>query len=391
MLVIRGLAGALVAGGIAYLLLALFHLWRYRPVRHLRDTTNLPAVTIMVPAHGTPPRLEECLRSICDQDYPSVQVVFGLHTPDDTARPVIERVIAAFPNLDATLVINGRRVGTNPKNVNLCNMLPACRHDVLVMVDSDILVKRDFLAGIVQPLAEPGVGGVTCIYTGEPSPGLPARLGALYINDWFVPSVLVDVARQEMAICYGAAIAVTRSALETIGGFESMANAVAQDYVFGHELHRHGYKVRLAPCTVATVVAEPSFRILMLHELRWNRAVRAVRPLDHALSVFMSPLLPAALLLLTTWPMRYALPAIALHVFLRQLLHRTLRVKFRLPPADPWMVPVREMMNVAVWAAAFFGRTIRWNSTVLVTGQGLTMQSPACIKARTVEHTGSQP
>ena len=374
MVMLQASSMLLMAGGIAYLLLALWHVFRLAPGPAPVSPLDRP-VSVMVPAHGLTPRLEECLRSICDQHYRRFQVVFGLHGADDPSRPVIERLIAAFPGLDAALVIDGRRHGANPKNTNLANMLPATRHDLLVMVDSDVLVGRDFLATMVAPLADPAVGGVTCLYSGAPAPGLASRLGALYINDWFIPSALVDLARGEMSICYGAAIATTRAALEAIGGFSAMADAVAQDYVFAHRLRQFGYRLRLAPVVVATVVAEPGLGALLRHELRWSRAVRAVRPLDHAGSLFMSTLVPGGLLMLVAWPAPWALAAIALHLALRLALHLLLRHRLDLPPSEPWLVPLREAINLAVWTTALLGRKVRWGASVMVTGAGLTMRA----------------
>ena len=345
------LGAILTAGTAAFLVLALWRVARFCD-RPLVAGEDLPPASIMVPAHGAPPRLYECLRSICEQDYPEVQVVFGLHGDTDAAKPVIERLMAEFPHRDLALVIDGRMIGANPKNCNLANMYPAVKHDMIVMVDSDVIVGPGFLATIVKPLLEKGVGGVTCIYKGAPEPNMASQLGALYINDWFIPSVLVDVARRDIDICFGAAIAVTRTALARIGGFEAMASAVAQDYVFGHELSRHGFIIRLAPYVVETVVDEPTLSSLYMHELRWNRNVRAVRPLDHALSIFMNGMPLAALL-------------------------------FLLPGESGWMgeaavaglVPVREVLNVIVWIWAFFGRTVRWGGRVMVTNQDLTMDA----------------
>lgn len=371
MIVLQLLALALFLGGIAYLALAHLHTLRRRSATV--EISERPAVTVMIPAHGAPPRLAECLRSVCAQDYPGMQVVFGLHSSDDPARPVIEAVMAEFPELDTTLVIDARRIGTNPKNVNLANMLPACRHDILVMVDSDVLVPPGFIESVVAPFADPAVGGVTCLYSGTPADNLASRLGALYHNDWFIPSVLVDISRRDMDICYGAAIAVTRKALERIGGFRAMANAVAQDFVMGQMLHRHGFKIKLAGAVVSTVVAEPSLGALTRHELRWNRAVRAVRPLEHLLSVFMSPLVPMATLALASWPLSLALAAIGLHLTLRQSLHVLVRRRFGVPKVSAWLVPLREAINFAVWARALFGRKVQWGEQVLSTGHGLEM------------------
>ena len=376
MVIIQCLAGALAVGGFAYLILAIRH--TSLGLSAATENTWHPPVTVMIPAHGSAQRLEECLNSICRQDYPAaLQVIFGLHTPDDEARPVIERVMARFPSLDSTLVIDTSRLGANPKNVNLTNMLPAAKHDVLVMVDSDVLVQPGFLAAMVQPLEDPQVGGVTCLYSGSPAPGLASHLGALYHNDWFIPSVLVDLTRREMDILYGAAIAISRHALEAIGGFAPMANAVAQDFVLGNRLYRHGFKLRLAGCMVATVVAEPSLGRLIRHELRWNRAVRAVRPRDHLLSIFMNPLVPLALLL-TSWPATPAVGLIALHLVLRQVLHHRLRRHIPLlPAAEPWLVPLREGLNIVVWLWALAGRKVYWGETELITGDGLSMTPTA--------------
>ena len=366
------IGGVFAVGGYAYLALAFRHLRSVLPPGPV--PTWRPPVTVLVPAHGTPPRLEECLRSICAQDYPGLQVVFGLHGPEDPARAVIERVRAAFPDLDSVLVIDGHRLGSNPKNANLANMLPAAKHDILVMIDSDVLIEPDFVLRFIQPLAEQGVGGVTSLYSGAPEANPIAQLGALYHNDWFIPSVLVDLSRREMDICYGAAIAVTRESLAAIGGFEAMADAVAQDYVFGHQLYRHGFKVRLAQPIVATVVSEHRLNDLIQHELRWSRAIRAIRPLEHLGSLFMSPLAPMLLMILLGWTWWIALPAIALQIGLRQHLHHRLRHFFpNLPPAKPWMIVARELLNGLVLTCAWFGRRVRWNNQVMETRNGLRM------------------
>lgn len=372
MIAFQLLAAVLFAGGIAYLALAIRHVLR-RPSGPAAPAAR-PPLTVMIPAFGAPPRLAECLRSVCSQDYPGFQVVFGLHSPDDAARPVIEAVMAEFPHLDTALVIDGRRIGANPKNVNLANMLPACRHDILVMVDSDVLVEPGFLDAMVEPFAHAEVGGVTCLYSGNPEANLASRLGALYHNDWFIPSVLVDISRRDMDICYGAAIAVTRRALDGIGGFEAMADAVAQDFVMGQMLHRHGFAIRLAGCVVSTVVDEGSLAGLQRHELRWNRAIRAVRPLDHLLSIFMSPLVPMAVLAVASWPHPLALGAIGIHLALRQALHRLVHRRFRAPAVAAWLVPLREALNFVVWSRALLGRKVQWAGNTMTTGHGLEMK-----------------
>ena len=372
-------AGALFFfASTAYLVLAIIRVVRFRPAVTVTVTamaSPAPAVTVMLPCHGAPPRLAECLRSVCVQNYAGpIKVVFGLHSPDDAALPVIEDLIAGLPGIDAAIVIDPRRAGANPKNCNLANMMSVVHDDLIVIVDSDVLVSRDFLSSIVAPFADPAIGAVTCLYKGVSEANLASRLGALYHNDWFIPSVLVDIARQGVHITYGAAAAVRRQALDGIGGFEAMASAVAQDYVLGRQLRQAGWSIALASEIVATVVAEPDLTSLFRHESRWIRNIRALRPGDHLLWILTSGLMPCVVLA-TVWPHEIASGAIWTILALRTLLHLALRRRIPLPPAEPLLLPLREACNLVLWVSSFFSRRVRWGGQVMVTGDGLAMRT----------------
>ena len=49
-------------------------------------------------------------------------------------------------------------------------MLPAARHELLLVNDSDIRVPSDYLRKVIAPLADASVGLVTCLYRGVASP-----------------------------------------------------------------------------------------------------------------------------------------------------------------------------------------------------------------------------
>jgi len=359
------LALMIAVGGVAYLLLAI---WRVRQFKERRVGSPhfSPGVTVMVPVHGAPARLYECLRSICDQDYPDFQVIFGLHRHDDPGRTVIERVRAEFPRRDHEIVIDERRIGANPKVCNLANMYHAAKHDVIVTVDSDVLVDPRFLKTIVAPLADPAVGGVTCLYKGTPAfANFSSVLGALYINDWFIPSALVDLGLREMDLCYGAACAMTRKSHEATGGFAARASAVAEDDVLGELLYKAGFKIRLAPYVVTTMVLEPDFRSLLRHELRWMNSVKACRPRDHLMSVVMHAVLPTALLAAAR-PAALTIGLLVAIVALRQVLHLLLRARLLTQvPRTPWLVPLRDGLNFFVWTMSFLTRSMRWGDIQL--------------------------
>ena len=253
-----------------------------------------PPVTILKPLCGDEPRLEAALASICDQDYPVVQIVFGARDPDDPALAAVRRVQARFPDHDITIAIGAGR-GANRKIANLLNMLPAAKHDILVCSDSDLHVSRDYLERIVASLEQPRTGLVTTICTGLPtSAGLAARLGASAITHSFLPSVLLSRALGR-ADCLGTTMALRRDTLARIGGLEALVPHVGDDNVLGRRVRRLGLGVALAPTVPGTAVPETSLRVLWQHELRWARTIRALEPFLFATSIVQYPLFWATL------------------------------------------------------------------------------------------------
>src|SRR5579871_4148472 len=178
--------GLIVAAAAAsYLLLAIWRVARFRS-RPEPGLAFQPAVTVLKPICGAEPRLYECLRSFCTLHYAPLQLIFGVGDPADPAIAVIRRLIDEFPALDLSLVIDSAVHGTNLKVSNLVNMYRWAKHDVIIVSDSDTAVASDCLGSLLEPLEDPAVGAVTCLYKGVPAPGLASALGALFVNDWFL-------------------------------------------------------------------------------------------------------------------------------------------------------------------------------------------------------------
>ena len=187
----------------------------------LAPAKSFPSVTILKPLHGVEPGLFANLAGFCVQDYPGpVQIVFGVEDHTDPAIDVVHRLIAEFPDCDIELVVNSFSHGTNRKVSNLINLAAKARHDVLVLSDSDIIVDPDYLKNIVGALDAPGVGLVTCLYRGAAAPGLWARLAAAAIDHHFLPSVLVGLKLGLAKPCFGSTIALRKTTLAMIGGFQ---------------------------------------------------------------------------------------------------------------------------------------------------------------------------
>jgi ceramide glucosyltransferase len=325
------------------------------------NPADSPPVTVLKPLCGAEHGLYECLRSFCEQDYPRFQVIFGVCHPHDPAVAVVRKLMRELPSRDLRIAIDGRSHGSSPKVSNLINMMPLASHEYLVIADSDVRVTRSYLAAVVAPLLDPGVGIVTCGYRGRPRGGLWSLLGCLFINEWFMPSVSVAAMAGSRAFAFGATIAIRRHVLDCIGGFRSIANQLADDYRLGELTRRMGLRTVLSEVVVDTFVGERNLRELVERELRWLRTIRAVRPIGHAFSFLTFGMPLAAIGSVLAGGAAPALTMLGITAAARILLHSTMR-RPGSARSHVLMLPLRDTLTFVLWSWSFVTRTVRWRN-----------------------------
>jgi ceramide glucosyltransferase len=356
--------------GIAYLGVALAASIRFQR-RQIARSTTLPGVTILKPVHGLEVELFENLSSFCDQDYPDFQVLFGVTRRDDPAIAVIQRVIDRFPASDLRLIIDDRAFTGNPKVANLAGMIAHAKYDLLFVADADMRVDRHYLASVAPEFSDTRVGAATCLYAGVPRGSAASQLAALQLNDQFAPSVLVATLTGQPNFCFGSTMAVRRSALDAIGGIAALAPHLADDYMLGSLVKAQGYRIALARYVVSNVVAEPGLRALVQHELRWARTIRMLQPAGYAFSFVTFPLPFALATVLLGAGSAAAWSIFASVLALRVALHAVMRQSFdRAESPSAWLIPLRDCLGLAVWAAGLFGKTVRWQDRTIVAPSG---------------------
>jgi len=356
---------------IGYLLFANFSIIELRKSRKRPHTPSgfTPLVTVFKPICGLEHGMDENLRSFCEQDYPEFQIIFGLHGEDDTAIPVIEKIIQDYPQLDLEMVIDTRLHGSNHKVSNLINMFPTAKHDILLIADSDMRVGKNYLHDIVAPFANVANGAVTCLYSGRSEGGLASRLNAMFINEWFLPSVLISNALKDINYCLGATMAVRREILTDFGGFEALSNYLADDYMLGQMVSERGYKIHLSHTIVENLSYESSYKSLFLHELRWARTLRAVEPLGYLGTFLTDTLVIGSLtaLFALIFTQHTLLPASILGITItaRILLH--LQVKSALGlngRGSLLLIPVRDLLSFIIRIVSFAGHSVEWRNHI---------------------------
>jgi ceramide glucosyltransferase len=344
----------------------------------------LEPITVLKPLHRQEPMLAEALATLCEQDYPAgYQIVCGVRDAGDTAIPVVNALRARYPNRDIALVIDPSPHGANPKIGNLINMLPAARHDVLVIADSDVHARPDYLRQLAGALTKPGVGLVSTLYTGLPAYRSAASvLGVTQITHGFLPGALLGRALGRHD-CLGATMCLSRETLGLIGGFEALRDHLADDNVLGRLVQRAGLDVVLARTIVATTVPERRFAELWRHELRWARTIRSLEPVGFAASILQYPLFWALLAVTVsggafwTWMLIagvWAIRALAVTGIDRALRGMLGGLAFRSPV---WLLPLRDILSVAEWLASYAGRHVDWRGLTIEADRPFPLASRA--------------
>ena len=328
-----------------------------------------PAVTVLKPLCGAEPMLEAALATVCAQSYPGLQIVFGTQDADDAALDAVAAVRRRFPEADISVVVDARQHGPNRKVSNLINMLPAARHDVLVLSDSDLHVSRDYIEQIVVALERPGVGLVSTVCTGLPTTSnLASRLGATAITHSFLPGALMSRALGR-GDCLGTTMALRRETLVRSGGLQALVRHVADDHVLAERVARIGLRTVLAAVVAKTAVPEPTFRALHQHELRWARTIRGVEPVLFALSTLQYPVFWAALAVVSSgaaaWSLAVFAGAWAVRAVAGVVVDRALGLRSTVQAVPVLLLPVRDLISGWLVVASYLGDRVVWRGHVM--------------------------
>lgn len=321
-----------------------------------------PPVSILKPVHGLEKNLAANLRSACTQDYPDYQVVFSVQRLDDPALPLLRELEREFGSARVSAVAAESVPVVNGKIQNLINAVGAARHDYIVISDSDVLLTPDYLRTMMAPLSDPQVGYVCSLYRGTRADTWYERLESLTYNAEFVPSVLLAHVTGASGFCLGPSIALRRATLESIGGFESLADFLVEDFELGRRITERGLRMVLVNLVVDLVVDLASPRAWWQHQLYWDQNTWAAQPAGF-IATILTKGIPFALLYACLQEFRLPgllalLGAVAVRLGAAAWVLRLLqeRVEIR----DLALLPIRDIAALASWFAAISTRRFQW-------------------------------
>jgi ceramide glucosyltransferase len=347
-----------------YYLIVIYSAWRYfRQPPSAPDGSFTPPVSILKPFRGSDPDAYENLASFCRLDYPEFEIVFCVDPDDDVILSVLAKLTDNFPDRRIRVLLGSGRVATNDKVAKLVRLVDEAAHEVIVISDSDVRVRPDYLRHVTAPLRDPKVGAVTCLYVPIEITTFTDHLQSVGMMSDFYAGVLVGRQLEGMKFALGPTIATTRTRLNEFGGYPVLENGPADDLLVGRLIDEKGYQVLLLRYAIDTVCDYGSISELFHKRLRWIVVMRHMRPWGH-------------LGLLLTQGLAWALAAVAIHPGAAvatgylggYLLLRTAMIWMigihGLRQRNLWkqmpLLPVWDAVAFAIWLISFSRSSIRW-------------------------------
>jgi ceramide glucosyltransferase len=323
----------------------------------------MPPVSILKPFRGFDPDAYENLASFCRLDYPHYEMVFCVDHDDEAIQSAIARLMGDFPHCRIRVLHGSGRVATNDKVAKLARLVSEAEHEVVVISDSDVRVRRDYLHHVVAPLRDSGVGAVTCLYVPIEVKTFTDHLQSVGMMSDFYAGVLIDWQLEGMKFALGPTIATTRTRLEGFGGYPVLENRPADDLLVGRLIEEQGFEVRLVRYAIDTVCDYGSFNELLHKRLRWIVVMRHMRPWGH-IGLLLTMGLPWSLAAVAVHPT--AAVAIAYpgtYLFLRIVMTWIIGIhglKQRVLWKQLPLIPVWDAVAFVIWLVSFTRSSIRW-------------------------------
>ena len=358
---------AVAAIPFIYYLISIYSAWRYfQQPASTPDGSFTPPVSILKPFRGMDPDAYENLASFCRLDYPEFEIVFCVDPDDDAILSVLARLTTEFPQRNIRVLHGSGRVAVNDKVAKLARLVGEAAHEVVVISDSDVRVRPDYLRHVTAPLRDPKVGATTCLYVPIEINTWTDHLQSIGMMSDFYAGILVDWQLEGMKFALGPTIATTRTRLNGFGGYPELENRPADDLLVGRLIDEQGYKVVLLRYAIDTVCDYASISDLLHKRMRWIVVMRHMRPWGH-FGLLLTQGLPWSLAAVVIHPTAaIAVGYLGGYMALRMAMTWMIGIR-GLRQSILWkqmpLIPVWDAVAFGIWLVSFSRNRIRWRGT----------------------------
>ena len=360
------LAAAVVGVAVVAVMLGLT-LWHVR--RPGLVPSAWPGISVLKPLCGADDDLAENIASFADLPYAGdYEVVLGVRSPEDAAWAIAESAVRRWPHR-MRLVAQEGEFGLNPKVNQLVGMARSARHEVLVISDSNVRVPDGYLADIAAHLAHPNVACVTHPVGGRGQRSFGALLDNVHLSATVATGMVAAQRVMGKDLVVGKSMALWRRDLELLGGFESVANVLAEDHEIGNRIRRElGRRVAVSNLPVWNIAVEKSMGHFFRRYLRWSVIHRTAMSFPAYLAESLLNPIPLAVIGFALRPTQGAATTLAVCAVLKPTLDAVAFSRLR-RELFSWSALgvgwVKDLLLFITWTHGLFARTVVWRGNRL--------------------------
>lgn len=327
----------------------------------LPPPANAPGVSLVRPVCGIDNFCEDTLGSSFRLDYPRYEVIFCCARANDPVVQVVERLIAANPQVPARLIIGDEKVSANPKLNNCVRGWDAATYEWIILADSNVLMPRDYIQRM-QASWGPKTGLVCSMPQGSHPQNLWAELEIAILNTY--------QARWQYAadgvgtgFAQGKNMLWRRDIMEAGGGIRALGAEIAEDAASTKLVRKQGYKINLVDSPFEQPLGKRTLRDVWLRQVRWARMRRKTFPGHYAPEILADAATPVTLAAYSAHLLGWNVPLVVLATF--ALLYLS---EFILARANRWYFSwrlfflffLRDLMLPAIYLDAWLLDDFTW-------------------------------
>ena len=205
-----------------------------------------PRVALIIPLTGNSPEMETALESLLSQPYPNYETVLVTRDPEDPAIPLVRALLARHPH--SRHIVSGPAAGCSQKNHNILAGVGALDDsvEILVFCDSTHQARPNFLRDLIHPLVTGAASLTTGFHRIIPGDARVPTLGMLQT----VLTLHLLHGFAFIALPWGGATAMLRSAFHDYGIAGVLGTKVLDDFPLGQRLLRFGIRAVPVPTAI---------------------------------------------------------------------------------------------------------------------------------------------
>jgi ceramide glucosyltransferase len=264
---------------------------RARPRQAPLPSRAAPGVSVIRPLCGLDNFCDETLESSFRLDYPTYEVIFCVARPNDPVVPLVQRLIAKYPGIPASLIVGDEKVSANPKLNNCVKGWDAARYNWIILADANVLMPKDYIQRLLAGWRRQ-TGLVCSMPLGSRPRNLWAELECAFLNS-FEARWQYCAEAAGYGFAQGKSMLWWREIMEKGGGIRELASEIIEDAAATKLVRAQGLAVNLVDSPFEQPLGSRTAPDVWRRQARWARTRRKTFPFFYAPEIFAGAALPS--------------------------------------------------------------------------------------------------